>query len=128
MVSLLIAAGAPVNVQSQDGETPIFTIHAAAEGTIDVVTTLLRAGASLDYTDREGSTHSFEEHLNIIYQVAYRGNIIAISSSFRSFLQYALLRTLRNLWNVYTVLCFPDCDVALLLDQVTKRQIPSFQV
>ncbi len=78
MVSLLIAAGAPVNVQSQDGETPIFTIHAAAEGTIDVVTTLLRAGASLDYTDREGSTHSFEEHLNIIYQVAYRGNIIAI--------------------------------------------------
>jgi len=32
------------------------------------VTTLLRAGTSLDYVDREASNRSFEGHLNSIYR------------------------------------------------------------
>ena len=62
MVSVLIAAGAPVNAQTSHSvcKTPLFMIRRVSESTIDVVTTLLRAGASLDSSD---STR-FEEHVN----------------------------------------------------------------
>ena len=57
MVSLLVAAGAPVNAETRaDGDTPLLMIRDVSESTIDVVSTLLRAGASLD-----SSTRSFEE-------------------------------------------------------------------
>ena len=63
LVSLLIAAGAAVNMVNSAylGATPLFCIDELSESTIDVVTTLLRAGASLDSSNR-----SFEEHLNSI--------------------------------------------------------------
>ena len=69
MVSLLVAAGAAVNLANSKffGTTPLFCIDTLSESTIDVVTTLLRAGASLDYEYRQGSIQSFEEHLNSIY-------------------------------------------------------------
>ena len=57
MVSVLIAAGAPVNAGTIHGpRTPLFMIRTVSESTIDVVTAMLRAGASLD-----SSTRSFEE-------------------------------------------------------------------
>ena len=65
MVAFLLAAGANVNIQSEDGDAPLFHIHTVSESTIDVVTTLLRAGASLD---RQGSIRSFEEYLDIIVE------------------------------------------------------------
>ena len=68
---MLVAAGASVNHLSDYGETPLFNIHMASESTIDIVATLLRAGASLDLvqpirTIRQGSVRSFEELLNHI--------------------------------------------------------------
>ena len=66
MVSVLVDAGANVNLQTFDGETPLFMIKEAHESMLDVVTTLLRAGTSLDYHDRQASIRSFEEHLNSI--------------------------------------------------------------
>ena len=70
MVSVLIAAGAPVNAQTSHSvcKTPLFMIRRVSESTIDVVTTLLRAGASLDSPDR-----SFEEHLNEINEGTEHG-------------------------------------------------------
>ena len=66
MVSALVAAGAAINLQTREGATPLFMIEEPSESMLDVVTTLLRAGASLDYKDRQGSIQSFEEHLNSI--------------------------------------------------------------
>ena len=63
VVSALVAAGANVTLQTRDGLTPLFMIKEASEWTLHIVTTLLRAGASLDYEDR-GSIWSFEEHLD----------------------------------------------------------------
>jgi len=62
LVSVLIAAGAAVNVETDNGHTPLFLICEAFDSSIDVVTHLLRAGASLD-----SPTQSFEEHLNHNY-------------------------------------------------------------
>ena len=66
LVSLLVAAGAAVNIVNSKyfGTTPLFCIDELSESTIDVVTTLLRAGASLDYEDGQGSIRSFEEYLD----------------------------------------------------------------
>jgi hypothetical protein len=57
-----------VNQLSRYGKTPLFTIHMVSESTIDVVTTLLRAGASLDRGTAAlpGSTRPFEEVLDYI--------------------------------------------------------------
>ena len=70
MVSMLVAAGAAVNMGTVFGTTPLFSIDQLSESTIDVVTVLLRAGASLDFKDRIGETQtvprSFEEHLDSI--------------------------------------------------------------
>ena len=66
MVSVLVAAGAAVNMGTATGITPLFMIDEPSESTLDIVTILLRAGASLDYEDRQGSIWSFEEHLNSI--------------------------------------------------------------
>ena len=66
MVSMLVAAGAAVNSRDDAGLTPLFCIDRISESTIDVVTTLLRAGASLDYEDGQGSIRSFERHLTSI--------------------------------------------------------------
>ena len=68
LVSMLVAAGAAVNLANSQffGATPLFCIDELSESTIDVVTTLLRAGASLDYEDGQGSIRSFERHLTSI--------------------------------------------------------------
>jgi len=67
IVALLVAAGANVNIQAESGSgrrtTPLFSILEASASTLDIVTTLLRAGASLDC---DGPTRSFEERLNEI--------------------------------------------------------------
>ena len=68
LVSTLVAAGANVNLQTIGGVTPLFFIKEASEWTLHIVTTLLRAGASLD-----SSTHSFEEHLNLIDAIDSHG-------------------------------------------------------
>ena len=74
MVSVLIAAGAPVNAHASGSGTPLFMIQNVHESTIDVVKTLLRAGASLD-----SATRSFEERLNHILEVPQgAGHIVAI--------------------------------------------------
>ena len=69
-ISMLVAAGATVNMETSSGLTPLFLIDDLSESTIDVVTVLLRAGASLDCQDRRpyhnGLIRSFEEHLNSI--------------------------------------------------------------
>jgi hypothetical protein len=62
-------ARAAVNSRDDAGLTPLFCIDRISESTIDVVTTLLRAGASLDNEDRQGSIRSLEEHLNSIDHV-----------------------------------------------------------
>jgi hypothetical protein len=71
LVSVLVAAGANVsanvNLQTIEGETPLFMIQEVSEWTLHMVTTLLRAGTSLDYVDREASNRSFEGHLSHIY-------------------------------------------------------------
>ncbi len=67
VVSALVAAGANVTLQTRDGLTPLFMIKEASEWTLHIVTTLLRAGASLDHEDR-GSIWSFEGHLYSIYR------------------------------------------------------------
>ena len=62
MVSMLLAAGAAIDIQTKDGDTPLFFVgrmEARSESMFDIVTILLRAGASLD-----SSTRSFEEHLD----------------------------------------------------------------
>ena len=59
MVSVLVAAGAAVNQLSHYNLTPLLCIDLFCEATLDIVTILLRAGASLD-----SSTRSFEEHLD----------------------------------------------------------------
>ena len=64
LLSLLIATGATVNMEATYGHTPLFKIDRVSESTIDIVTILLREGASLDFTHRQGWTRSFEEHLN----------------------------------------------------------------
>ena len=62
MVSTLITAGAAVNtIGGYAGRTPLFSIYQCDQSTLEKVTILLRAGASLD-----SSTRSFEEHLNSI--------------------------------------------------------------
>ena len=73
MVSVLIAAGAPVNAQTSHSvcKTPLFMIRRVSESTIDVVTAMLRAGASLDSLDQ-----SFEERLNEIDQGTEHGDAI----------------------------------------------------
>jgi hypothetical protein len=82
-VSVLVAAGAacPVPLANQlsgDGHTPLFSIDHFCESTIDVVTALLRAGASLDSsTPRLGFT-SFERHLNLIDEGPYPEHFQAV--------------------------------------------------
>ena len=68
LVSTLVAAGAAINLKTNTGKTPLFVIEQASEWTLHIVTTLLRAGASLDYEDQQGSIRSFEGHLNNIYR------------------------------------------------------------
>ena len=66
MVSMLLAADAARDIQTKDGDTPLFFVgrmEARSESMFDIVTILLRAGASLD-----SSTRSFEEYLNLIDQ------------------------------------------------------------
>ena len=67
MVSMLVAAGAAVNKVAH-GKTPLFSIVELSASTIDVVTVLLRAGASLDFKHRIGEDQpvprSFEAHLD----------------------------------------------------------------
>ncbi len=70
MVSILVAAGAAVNMANSQffGTTPLFSIVELSASTIDVVTVLLRAGASLDFKHRIGEDQpvprSFEAHLD----------------------------------------------------------------
>ena len=70
IVALLVTAGANVNIQAESGATPLFSILEASASTIDIVTTLLRAGASLDsesiISDDDATTRTFEEQLNHI--------------------------------------------------------------
>ena len=70
MVSMLVAAGAAVNMGTVFGTTPLFSIVQLSESTIDVVTVLLRAGASLDFKHRIGEDQpvprSFEAHLDVL--------------------------------------------------------------
>ena len=68
MVSMLIAAGAAVNKVAH-GKTPLFSIVELSASTIDVVTVLLRAGASLDFFkhrigEDQPVPRSFEAHLD----------------------------------------------------------------
>ena len=70
IVALLVTAGANVNIQAESGATPLFSILEASASTLDIVTTLLRAGASLDsesiISDDDATTRTFEEQLNHI--------------------------------------------------------------
>ena len=76
---MLVAAGAAVNLANSKffGATPLFCIDELCESTFDVVTTLLRAGASLDYEDGDGSISSFEEHLSSFNGVDPYGENVA---------------------------------------------------
>ena len=78
MISMLVAAGATVNTRDIVGRTPLFRIYHCSEAAIDVVTALLRAGASLD-----SSTRSFEEHLNSIGG-PYAGDVRNLVASVRA--------------------------------------------
>ena len=87
MVSMLVAAGAAVNSRDDAGLTPLFCIDRISESTIDVVTTLLRAGASLDITHRIRGPRSFEEHLNShlnSIDVPYAGDVRTLVASVRA--------------------------------------------
>ena len=87
MVSMLVAAGATVNTRDDAGLTPLFCIDRISESTIDVVTTLLRAGASLDITHRIRGPRSFEEHLNShlnSIDVPYAGDVRTLVASVRA--------------------------------------------
>ena len=74
MVSMLVAAGAAVNAETHGGpwqrvHTPLFSIVELSASTIDVVTVLLRAGASLDFFkhrigEDQPVPRSFEAHLD----------------------------------------------------------------
>ena len=68
LVSMLVAAGAAVNKVAH-GKTPLFSIVELSASTIDVVTVLLRAGASLDFFkhrigEDQPVPRSFEAHLD----------------------------------------------------------------
>ena len=78
LVSVLVAAGSNVNLQTNTGATPLFMIREASESTLDIVTILLRAGASLD-----SSTRSFEERLNRI-DGPYAGDVRNLVASVRA--------------------------------------------
>ena len=86
MLSLLVATGATVNMEATYGHTPLFKIDRVSESTIDIVTILLRAGASLDFTHRQGWTRSFEEHLNHVHNPssAHAGAIRTLVASVRA--------------------------------------------
>ena len=87
MVSMLVAEGAAVNSRDDAGLTPLFCIDRISESTIDVVTTLLRAGASLDITHRIRGPRSFEEHLNShlnSIDVPYAGDVRTLVASVRA--------------------------------------------
>ena len=87
MVSMLVAAGGAVNSRDDAGLTPLFCIDRISESTIDVVTTLLRAGASLDITHRIRGPRSFEEHLNShlnSIDVPYAGDVRTLVASVRA--------------------------------------------
>ena len=86
MLSLLVATGATVNMEATYGHTPLFKIDRVSESTIDIVTILLRAGASLDFTHRQGWTRSFEEHLNHVHNPssAHVGAIRTLVASVRA--------------------------------------------
>ena len=71
MVSLLVAAGASANMEEHANRTPLFSIFYPHESIIDIVTTLLRAGASLDsgpvpFLGTTKVSRQFEELLNHI--------------------------------------------------------------
>ena len=84
LVSMLVAAGAAVNVETHGDawtrpRAPLFRIfHCRTEASIDVVTALLRAGASLD-----SSTRSFEEHLHGVGG-PYAGDVRTLVASVRA--------------------------------------------
>jgi hypothetical protein len=81
---MLVAAGAAVNVETHGDawtrpRAPLFRIfHCRTEASIDVVTALLRAGASLD-----SSTRSFEEHLHGVGG-PYAGDVRTLVASVRA--------------------------------------------
>ena len=79
LVSMLVAAGAAVNLANSQffGATPLFCIDTLSESTIDVVTTLLRAGASLDYEDGQGSITSFYHRLDGVETLRHRADAVA---------------------------------------------------
>ena len=82
MVSMLVASGAPVNAGSRAGYTPLFEIRAASESVIDLVSTLLRAGASLDPSCRV-STLSIEECLRFQHG-PFTDQLVALFASVRA--------------------------------------------
>ena len=87
MISMLVAAGARVHSRDEGGLTPLFCIEELSESTIDVVTTLLRAGASLDITHRHRGPRSFEEHLKSHLNSidgAYAGDVRNLVASVRA--------------------------------------------
>ena len=86
LLSLLVATGATVNMEANYGHTPLFLINRLSESTIDIVTILLRAGALLDFTHRQGWTRSFEEHLNHVHNPssAHAGAIRTLVASVRA--------------------------------------------
>ncbi len=78
LVSVLVKNGAAVNQLSRHGYTPLFSIDLFCESTLDIVTILLRAGASLD-----SSTRSFEEHLHGVGG-PYAGDVRTLVASVRA--------------------------------------------
>ena len=89
IVALLVAAGANVNIQAENGATPLFSILEASASTIDIVTTLLRAGAALDsesIISGDATTRAFEEQLNHIdagteHDVATRNLVASVRAA-----------------------------------------------
>ena len=80
---MLVAALAPVNAVSRGGYTPLFEIRTASESTIDVVSTLLRAGASLDPSSTQVSTLSFEEFMRF-QGGPFTDHLVALCASVRA--------------------------------------------